>query len=105
MQLDFHYYATCLAAYIAGYSVEDSIQIATFSQFTDECTVKLLKSLGAPKSAATTQLNMELMDYPTDPVGLQEITRIWASFHFLPRDLKAPCKAKSKKYRNKYRLI
>ena len=30
---------------------------------------------------------MEMMDANTDPVGLQMITRIWASFHFLPYDL------------------
>lgn len=34
-----------------------------------------------------------------------DITRIWASFHFLPYDLYAPVKALSPTYRSKYRLI
>ncbi|MBQ2279983.1 MAG: hypothetical protein II246_02275, partial [Ruminococcus sp.] len=53
-----------------------------------------------------TQLQLELMDARTDIIGLQDITRIWASFHFLPGDLYAQPKQKcSKKYLNKYRLI
>ena len=46
------------------------------------------------------------MDARTDTIGLQNITRIWASFHFLPYDLSAePPKRCSKRYRSKYRLI
>ena len=45
------------------------------------------------------------MDVNTDIVGLQTITRIWASFHFLPYDLYAEKKKCGKRYRNKYRLI
>ncbi|MBQ1289479.1 MAG: hypothetical protein IIY23_04895, partial [Erysipelotrichaceae bacterium] len=41
----------------------------------------------------------------TDTVGLQDITRIWSSFHFLPRDLNADVKKGSKEYKDKYRLI
>jgi len=87
MQLDFHYYATYCAAVIAGYTHEDSLDIAYCSQFTDCCSKTLLNKIGGPLSAATTQLSLELMDAPTDPIGLQDITRIWASFHFLPGDL------------------
>ena len=49
-----------------------------------------------------------MMDARTDIIGLQDITRIWASFHFLPRDLHAMPKRPgrySKKYLSKYRLI
>ena len=45
------------------------------------------------------------MEARTDLIGLQDITRIWASFHFLPYDLYAPVKRASRAYRNKYRLI
>ena len=38
-------------------------------------------------------------------MGLQDITRIWASFHFLPGDLHAEVKKAGPVYRNKYRLI
>lgn len=105
MQEDFHYYATYCAAYFAGYSHEESLKIAYSAQFVDCCSVTLLKKVHAPLSAATTQLQSELMQARTDMIGLQNITRIWSSFHFLPYDLYAPVKAWSKAYRNKYRMI
>ena len=106
MQLDFHYYATYCAAVIAGYTHEDSLDIAYCAQFTDCCSKTLLSRIGGPLSAATTQLQLELMDAPTDPVGLQDITRIWASFHFLPGDLNANIDKKcSRRFLRKYRLI
>lgn len=106
MQEDFHYYATYCASYLAGYSHEESVDIAYSAQFVDWCSRTFLKKVGGPGSAATTQLQLELMDANTDSAGLQDITRIWSSFHFLPRDLNAdpPFKA-SKRYKNKYRLI
>ena len=105
MQKDFHYYATYCAAYLAGYSHEESLSICYSAQFVDWCSATLLSKLGAPRSAATTQLQLEMMDTRTDIVGLQNITRIWASFHFLPYDLNATREHCSKRYLNKYRLI
>ena len=106
MQLDFHYYATYCAAVIAGYPHEDSLDIAYSAQFTDCCTRTLLSKIKGPLSAATTQLQLELMDASTDPIGLQDITRIWSSFHFLPGDLAAKREKKcSKRFLRKYRLI
>ena len=105
MQEDFHYYATYCAAYLAGYTHEESLAICYSDQFVDLCSRTLLESLKAPRSAATTQLQLELMDARTDAVGLQDITRIWASFHFLPRDLHAERPKCSRRYLNKYRLI
>lgn len=106
MNPDFHYYATYCAAFLAGYPHNDCLDIAYSDQFVDLCSRTLLSGLDAPLSAATTQLQLELMDTRTDIIGLQDITRIWSSFHFLPKDLKAepPC-ACGKTYRNKYRLI
>ena len=106
MQKDFHYYATYCAAFIAGYSHEESLDIAYSAQFVDLCSRTLLSKLKAPLSAATTQLQLELMNARTDLVGLQDITRIWASFHFLPGDLRAEGPEKAgRMYRSKYRLI
>lgn len=106
MQLDFHYYATYCAAIIAGHTHEESERIAYSAQFVDCCSKTLLIKVGGPKAAATTQLQLELMDADTDPVGLQDITRIWSSFHFLPGDLDAKREDKcSKRYLRKYRLI
>ncbi len=104
MQEDFHYYATYCAAYLAGYSHEESLQICYSAQFVDLCTVSLLSGIRAPRQAATTQLQLEMMDARTDIIGLQDITRIWASFHFLPYDLGASVKG-NRLYRDKYRLI
>jgi len=89
MQMDFHYYATYCAAFLAGCSHEDSLDIAYSAQFVDCCTRTLLSKLKAPLSAATTQLQLELMNARTDLLGLQDITRIWSSFHFLPGNLYA----------------
>ena len=105
MQMDFHYYATYCAAFLAGYTHEESLDIAYSAQFVDCCTRTLLSKLKAPLSAATTQLQLEMMNARTDLVGLQDITRIWASFHFLPGDLYAPVKKASRVYKYKYRLI
>ena len=104
MQADFHYYATYCAAYLAGYSHEESLSICYSAQFVDRCTKSFLAEIKAPLQAATTQSQTELLGVNTDIIGLQDITRIWASFHFLPGDLKAAVKG-LKGYRNKYRLI
>ena len=105
MQKDFHYYATYCAAYIAGYSHAESLAIGYSAQFVDCCSRSLLTKLKGPAAAATTQLQLEMMDAKLDPVGLQNITRIWASFHFLPGDLYAEKNRVSRMYRSKYRLI
>ena len=105
MQLDFHYYATYCAASLAGFSVSDSQIIACSAQFVDCCTRALLSRVGGPLAAATTQMQLELMDARTDPAGLLDITGIWASFHFLPGNLDAVPERGGKKYRRKYRLI
>lgn len=105
MQADFHYYATYSAAFLAGFSHEESVEIAYSAQFVDLCSKTLLNKLKAPAAAATTQLQLEMMDMRTDIPGLLEITRIWASFHFLPYDLNAKLKWHSKLYMDKYRLM
>ena len=106
MNQEFHYYATYCAAILAGYSHQESEKIGYSACMVDFCTRTLLEKLGAPLNAATTQLPLELVDAWTDTVGLQDITRIWSSFHFLPADLYAkPKKRCSKRYLQKYRLI
>ena len=105
MQKDFHYYATYCASIIAGFTHEESMKICYSAQYVDYCSKTVLKRIGAPLSAATTQLNLEMMNVRTDILGLQDITRIWSSFHFLPYDLYADVKGISKTYKNKYRLI
>ena len=105
MQKDFHYYATYAAAILAGFTHEESLAICYSDQLTDLCSKSFLSGLGGPLSAATTQLAMEMADARTDLVGRQDITRIWASFHFLPYDLNVARKGCSKLYLHKYSLI
>ena len=105
MQEDFHYYATYCAAQLAGYSHDESLAVCYCAQLPDWCSRSFLSTLKAPLEAATTQLQLEMMDARTDAVGLQDITRIWASFHFLPHDLHATRPRCSKRYLRKYRLI
>ena len=105
MQLDFHYYATYCAALIAGYDHDESLRIAYCAQFTDCCTEMLLNKIKGPKAAATTQSQSELANSGSDVFTLQNITRIWASFHFLPADLKADRERCSRRFLAKYRMI
>ena len=105
MNSDFHYYATYCAAAIAGYPHEACQEICYSAQLVDHCTRTFLKVVKGPLSAATTQLQSEMVNARTDTIGLQDITRIWSSFHFLPRDLNADVKKGSKEYKDKYRLI
>ncbi len=105
MQKDFHYYATYCAASLAGYTHDECMEICYSAQFVDLCSETFLRKIKAPKEAATTQLQLELMDTKTDISGLQIITRIWSSFHFLPYDLHAERKHATKMYLDKYRLI
>ena len=105
MQLDFHYYATYCAAILAGYSHEEALDLSYSDQFVDCCTKTFLKSINATVHAATSQSQAELVDTKADMTGLQDITRIWSSFHFLPKDLHAKTPRATKNYKNKYRLI
>ena len=72
MNKDFHYYATYCAAILAGYSHEESLDICYSAQFVDWCTVTFLTSVKAPRHAATTQLQMEMMDVK---IAKQDIDR------------------------------
>lgn len=105
MNLDFHYYGTYLAAYLAGYKKEECEKIGYAAGFVDFCSASLLESIQAPVLAATTQLPMEMVGQKTDILSLQKVTRIWASFHFLPAKLYEKEIRGSKEYRQKYQLI
>ena len=61
MQKDFHYFATCCAAMLAGWSPDESLEIATCAQMVDLCSATFLAKVKGPKSAVTTQLQLELM--------------------------------------------
>ncbi len=105
MNQDFHYYGTYCAAILAGYTAEESLSIAYCANFVDFCTRSLLVRIKGPLSAATSMQQLEMMDSGVDLISLQNITRIWSSFHFLPGDLHAARRECGRRYLNKYRLI
>ena len=49
MQKEFHYYATYAAACLAGYSHEESLQIAYSAALVDFCSEDYLGELSAPE--------------------------------------------------------
>ena len=105
MNQDFHYYGTYCAAILAGYTTEESLSIAYCANFVDFCTRSLLVRIKGPLAAATSMQQLEMMDSGVDLISLQNITRIWSSFHFLPGDLHAARRGCGRRYLNKYRLI
>lgn len=105
MNKDFHYFGTYSAAILAGHSHEDALRIARSAFFVDLCTKPVLNSVGAPIEAATTMLAMEMAEAGSDILSQQDVSRIWASFHFLPYDLYSKRKGCGKKYMQKYHLI
>lgn len=105
MQKEFHYYATYCAAYLAGYTHDDCLQIAHSAALVDFCSEDYLAELSAPATAATTQLQLEMVDMKTDWFGRTRITEIWSSFHFLPGNLYAEPGKGGRRYKDKYRLI
>lgn len=56
MERSFHYYGTYCAATLAGYTSEESLQIAYSAQLVDWCSKTFLTRIGGPLYAATTQL-------------------------------------------------
>ena len=105
MNQDFHYYGTYCAAILAGYTTEESLSIAYCANFVDFCTRSQLVRIKGPLAAATSMQQLEMMDSGVDLISLQNITRIWSSFHFLPGDLHATRRGCGRRYLNKYRLI
>lgn len=105
MRRSFHYYGTYCAAYLAGYSHEECLEICYSAEMVDRCSMAFLRDIGGPSMAATTQLPSEMAQARSDPFGCKMVTRIWASFHFLPRDLYADPGKGGKRYRQKYQMI
>ena len=69
MNKDFHFFATYTAARLAGFTIDEAYVIGAASQFTDMCTKTFLDAIGGPVSAATTQVNAELIKVRMDVVG------------------------------------
>jgi hypothetical protein len=92
MNIDFHYYATYVAARLAGYKKKEAETIAYAAQYVDDSTEELLKDakdnyyIKDFKPIPTCQSKGELIKYNVDWSGsnLQKIQNVWIPFHFLP---------------------
>lgn len=87
MNKDFHYYATYLAALLAGFSKEETDIIAYAAQFVDDCT-KSSKPDSAP-DRVTCMTTKEMVEMNAKPSSWSRNDKrafyeIWQCFHFLP---------------------
>lgn len=86
MDIDFHYYATYVAARVAGYTDKDAYTIAHAAQYVDvsDCSnveKDLLPDLVDPTPTIETNWKM------IKSFDKNESEAIWSSFHFLPGNL------------------
>lgn len=91
MNMDFHYYATYLAARVAGYKKEEAKTIAYAAQYVDESDSGMIdKKLlpGLSETTATIESMGTLLGRNADLIReekeIRESEHIWRSFHFLP---------------------
>lgn len=93
MNLDFHYYATHLAARQAGFSQEEAMIIAKAAELVDDATMdNLSKKIPQEKQVYTCMSMMELIGYFMQWVDwtdqqMQKFRSIWMAFHFAPGNL------------------
>ena len=97
MNIDFHYYATYMAAWLAGFDEDEAIVIAHAAQYVDESDASMIDSqlekLGV-KPQPTVMSDGEYTKYykiesmfSWKDSQLSEIQRAWMPFHFLPGNL------------------
>lgn len=102
MNIDFHYYATYLAARIAGYTVAEAKTIAYAAQYVDVSGENMIdKKLleGLPETTATIEdmgrllrrdtdwYNVKTRKWKYEEKEIKESEVIWRSFHFLPGNI------------------
>lgn len=94
MNMDFHYYATYLAARVAGYEKEEAKTIAYAAQYVDESETDMIDKKLLPDLSETTptiegmgKLLGRNMDLVREEKEIRESEHIWRSFHFLPGNI------------------
>ena len=94
MNMDFHYYATYLAARVAGYEKEEAKTIAHAAQYVDESEADMIDKKLLPGLSETTPtienmgtLLMRNADLVREEKEIRESEGIWRSFHFLPGNI------------------
>lgn len=94
MNMDFHYYATYLAARVAGYEKEEAKTIAYAAQYVDESEADMIDNSLLPGLSETTptiqntytliKANMKVFH---EEMEIRKSEPIWQSFHFLPGNI------------------
>lgn len=94
MNMDFHYYATYLAARVAGYEKEEAKTIAYAAQYVDESEEGMIDKKLLPGLSETTPTIEDMgtmlkrnMDLIREEKQIRESEGIWRSFHFLPGNI------------------
>jgi hypothetical protein len=99
MNLDFHYYATYLAAHYAGFTKEQALVIARSAQLVDDLDLDFLQYYNLcepnikPYQQPTTSMPMiELTGYYVqeaewEAYQMKKFTDVWMGFHFPPGNI------------------
>lgn len=94
MNMDFHYYATYLAARVAGYEKEEAKTIAYAAQYVDESEADMIDNSLLPGLSETTPTIQNMytlikvnMDLIYEEMEIRKSEPIWQSFHFLPGNI------------------
>jgi len=99
MRIDFHYYATYVAARLAGYELDEAQSIAHAAQYVDESSWKMLRkgNKNYIKDFTPTPTVHEMLSEITEfnsskwsDANLLETYRVWMAFHFLPGNYGRP---------------
>ncbi|MFO0592396.1 MAG: DUF6765 family protein [Polyangiaceae bacterium] len=89
MDIDFHYYATFIAAQVAGYNDSEAAMIAHAAQYVDDSTPDRASRIHGVKPVVTT-LSVgdeigEADDWSTGTIARDRA--MWTAFHFLPGNI------------------
>lgn len=102
MNMDFHYYATYLAARVAGYEKEEAKTIAYAAQYVDESDADMIdkellpglaeptptiESMGTLLKRSLDWINLKTQDWGRESAQIKESEPVWRSFHFLPGNI------------------
>lgn len=96
MDIDFHYYATYVAAVVAGYNTTDATSIAHAAQYIDDATpIRQIKTADI-ETIATVLPTLSGDPHEETAVGsandwnpnkIARHRRMWTAFHFLPGNI------------------
>lgn len=104
MNLDFHYYATYLAAHYAGFTEQEAKTIAYAAQFVDDCIATERPTHAPNRVTCMSVKELKNMDIKTtwNRNDYQNFYEIWQCFHFLPGNEFYSCRYEGKTHNSKW---